>query len=95
LLDAVPAHIDPEAVETYLAGLPNVTGVHDLHIWSMSTTEIALTAHVVVPWAGCQPTLLAETSAEIHRRFKIGHVTIQLEPAGLGEACARAIAGAV
>ena len=76
LLDAVPAHIDPQAVAGYLAALPGVTDVHDLHIWSMSTTE-------------------ADASAEIARRFKIGHVTIQLEPVGHGENCDRAVAGAV
>jgi cobalt-zinc-cadmium efflux system protein len=95
LLDAVPAHIDPEAVETYLAGLPGVTDVHDLHIWSMSTTEVALTAHLVVPWDSCSPTMLAEVSAEIARRFQIRHVTIQLEPLAHGENCGQAAEGAV
>lgn len=95
LLDSVPRHIDPQAVEAYLAGLPGVTGVHDLHIWSMSTTEVALTAHVILPWDTCAPTLLADASAEIARRFHIGHVTIQLEPTGHGERCDRAIAGAL
>ena len=95
LLDAVPPHIDPQAVEAYLAGLPGVTGVHDLHIWSMSTTEVALTAHVILPWETCAPTILAEASAELARRFRIGHATIQLEPVGHGENCDRAVAGAV
>lgn len=95
LLDAVPAHIDPEAVEAYLAALPNVTSVHDLHIWSMSTTEVALTAHLVLPWNECAPTMLADASAEMARRFKIGHVTIQLEDVGHGENCDRAAEGAV
>jgi cation diffusion facilitator family transporter len=48
-LDAVPAHIDPVAVEAYLSGLPGVRQVHDLHIWAMSTTEAALTVHLVKP----------------------------------------------
>lgn len=95
LLDAVPAHIDPEAVETYLAGLPGVTGVHDLHIWSMSTTEVALTAHLVVPWDTCSPTMLADVSAEIAHRFHIRHVTIQLEPPAQGENCHLAVEGAL
>jgi cobalt-zinc-cadmium efflux system protein len=90
LLDAVPAHIDPEAVQSYLAELPGVCGVHDIHIWSMSTTEVALTAHLVVPWDSCSPSMLANASSEIERRFKIGHVTIQLEPAGQPDDCARA-----
>jgi cobalt-zinc-cadmium efflux system protein len=95
LLDAVPAHIDPEAVEAYLGGLPGVTDVHDIHIWSMSTTEVALTAHLVVPWDGCSPSMLSEAAIEIERRFKIGHVTIQLEPAGHSDDCARAATGAL
>lgn len=95
LLDAVPAHIDPEAVQAYLGGLPGVTGVHDVHIWSMSTTEVALTAHLVVPWDSCSPSMLTEAAVEIERRFKIGHVTIQLEPAGHADDCARAATGAV
>lgn len=95
LLDAVPGHIDPVAVEAYLAALPHVTDVHDLHIWSMSTTEVALTAHLAAPWDKCAPTFLAETSAEINRRFKIGHVTIQLDPSSHADDCKRAVDGSV
>jgi cobalt-zinc-cadmium efflux system protein len=87
VLDAVPAHIDPEAVESYLAGLPNVQGVHDLHIWSMSTTEVALTAHVVTPWEACPPTFLREIESNIQHRFGIAHTTIQIEPSSIDEAC--------
>jgi cobalt-zinc-cadmium efflux system protein len=86
LLDAVPPHIDPVEVERYLAGLPGVTGVHDVHIWSMSTTEVALTAHLVVP-APSAPTFVGEVVAEIGRRFRISHATIQLEPVDLGADC--------
>ena len=95
LLDAVPPHIDPEAVQDYLAGLPGVTDVHDVHIWSMSTTEVALTAHLVVPWDSCAPSMLRDAALEIERRFKIGHVTIQLEPVGHADDCARAVIGAL
>jgi len=80
LLDAVPERIDPDAVETCLANVPGVTSVHDLHIWSMSTTEAALTAHLKMPWEACSPTLIRETSRELERRFEIRHVTIQVEP---------------
>ena len=95
LLDAVPAHIDAAAVEAYLAAIPGATGVHDLHIWSMSTTEVALTAHVIVPWETCAPDLLARTAMELEQRFKIGHVTIQLEPQGHTKECEQAADGAV
>jgi cobalt-zinc-cadmium efflux system protein len=80
LLDAVPAHIDPAAVESYLAKVPNVQAVHDLHIWSMSTTESALTVHLVMPWEASSPTFLRELEAEIDHRFGIAHTTIQIEP---------------
>jgi len=86
LLDAVPTHIDPSAVERYLAGLPGVQGVHDIHIWSMSTTEVALTAHLVVPWSTCSPKLVHDAVTEIERRFHIAHATIQIEPTDL-DAC--------
>jgi cobalt-zinc-cadmium efflux system protein len=95
LLDAVPPHIDPAAVQAFLGALPGVTDVHDVHIWSMSTTEVALTAHLVVPWDACSPSMLADASLEIERRFKIGHVTIQLEPVGHSDDCARAATGAL
>lgn len=80
LLDAVPAHIDAAAVERYLSELPNVTAVHDLHIWSMSTTEQALTVHLVMPWQECAPTFLRELEHAIEHRFGIAHTTIQIEP---------------
>ncbi len=78
-LDAVPAGIDRHAVEAYLAGLPGVTEVHDLHIWAMSTTETALTAHLVRPNAGLDDRLLADAAHELDRRFGIRHATIQVE----------------
>ncbi len=95
LLDAVPDHIDSMEVEAFLAAVPHVASVHDLHIWSMSTTEVALTAHLIVPWDTCSPTLCADLSAKIARRFKIGHVTLQLEPAGHGADCEQGVQGAV
>ena len=78
-LAAVPSDIDPVAVEQYLSALPGVTKVHDLHIWAMSTTETALTAHLVKPDAEIDDGLLAHICDELHDRFGIGHATIQLE----------------
>jgi len=78
-LAAVPSAIDPVAVEQYLSALPGVTKVHDLHIWAMSTTETALTAHLVKPDAKIDDGLLAHICDELHNRFGIGHATIQLE----------------
>jgi cobalt-zinc-cadmium efflux system protein len=78
-LDAVPAGIDPEAVNAYLSGLSGVTGVHDLHIWAVSTTETALTAHLVKPAAGDDDVILEKAGKELHDRFGIAHTTIQWE----------------
>ena len=78
-LDGVPAGIDPEAVKSYLAELPGVTGVHDLHIWAMSTSETALTVHLLKPNAGDDDTLIEQAGTELHDRFGIEHITIQWE----------------
>jgi cobalt-zinc-cadmium efflux system protein len=78
-LDAVPAGIDPEAVRRYLCDLPGVTDVHDLHIWAMSTSETALTVHILKPDASDDDILIEQASKELHDRFGIEHVTIQWE----------------
>lgn len=78
-LDGVPVGIDPEEVQTYLENLPGVTEVHDLHIWGMSTTETALTAHLVLPGLTDDDALLARACVELHNRFGIEHATLQLE----------------
>lgn len=76
---AVPRHIDEEAVRHYLAGLPGVEAVHDLHIWGMSTTESALTAHLVMPAGNNSDALLREIDHELGHHFGIRHTTIQVE----------------
>ena len=78
-LDAVPPRIDPVAVREYLAGMAGVQGVHDLHVWAMSTTETALTAHIVAVPGDSDDAFLAEVCEELHDRFDIHHATIQLE----------------
>ena len=78
-LDAVPAGIAPDAVQAFLKGLPGVTGVHDLHIWAMSTTEVALTAHLVRPDASVDDDFIATTAHELEHRFGIQHTTLQIE----------------
>jgi cobalt-zinc-cadmium efflux system protein len=79
VLDAVPEGIDPDAVRAYLEALPGVIAIHDLHIWPMSTTEVALTAHLVMPTTTCEPRFLADVCREVDRRFKIEHSTLQVE----------------
>ena len=78
-LAGVPPGVDQGGVARYLAGLPGVTEVHDLHIWGMSTTETALTAHLVRPGAALDDALLAEVCAELKRRYAIHHATLQIE----------------
>jgi len=78
-LHAVPEGIDPEAVEAYLTGLPGVTAVHDVHIWAMSTTETALTAHLVKQDARDDDAIIAEATRMLHDRFGIEHTTLQWE----------------
>jgi len=78
-MDAVPASVDRGKVETYLHDLPGIVAVHDLHIWGMSTTEIALTVHLVKPDSDGDQELLGRVNRELHDRFRIEHTTIQLE----------------
>jgi cobalt-zinc-cadmium efflux system protein len=78
-LDAVPPGIDPDEVRAFLASLPGVAAVHHLHIWAMSTTETALTCHLVMPGGHPGDAFLAETSETLRRRFGIPHATLQIE----------------
>ena len=78
-LDAVPQGVNRQEVERYLAGQPGVTEVHDLHIWAMSTTEVALTAHLVRPGAVVDDGFLATLCRELRQRFGVQHATVQIE----------------
>jgi cobalt-zinc-cadmium efflux system protein len=78
-LDAVPPGIDPGAVSELLAELDGVVEVHDLHIWGMSTTDVALTAHLVRPCGGGEDAVLADATRKLRAHFGIAHATIQLE----------------
>jgi len=78
-LAAVPAAIDPGAVRAYLGGRPGVASIHDLHIWPMSTTETALTAHLITPGGHPGDAFLVETCQQLGQRFGIGHATLQIE----------------
>ena len=89
-MDAVPAGIDPDAVENYLANLNSVTAVHDLHIWAMSTTEVALTVHLVMKEAPCDDLFLHEVSDALRDRFGIGHATTQIECGNCERDCRQA-----
>jgi cobalt-zinc-cadmium efflux system protein len=78
-LAAVPPGIDPAEVRRWLAARPGVAAVHDLHIWPMSTTETALTAHLVMPAGHPGDGFLLDTCAGLAARFRIAHPTLQIE----------------
>lgn len=84
--DAVPKNVDPHDVREYLQRVPGVTGIHDLHIWAMSTTETALTAHLVVPEGRRDDDFLHGVARELEHRFGIAHATLQVE-CGSGPEC--------
>jgi cobalt-zinc-cadmium efflux system protein len=88
-LAAVPSGIDAQQVRVFLTQLPGVAGVHDLHIWAMSTTETALTAHLVMPRGHPGDAALAGFQQDLAHRFGIGHATLQIE---LGDAGVCALA---
>lgn len=77
-LDGVPEHLELEAVRAALLALPGVTAVGDLHVWAMSTSESALTAHLVVS-AGASPNLAQLAGDTVKARFGIGHSTVQID----------------
>jgi cobalt-zinc-cadmium efflux system protein len=78
-LDSVPAGIDPMQVKSHLLHLPGVDSIHDLHIWGMSTTETALTVHLVVKESTCDDAFLVQAVADLHDTFGIEHITLQRE----------------
>jgi cobalt-zinc-cadmium efflux system protein len=78
-LDGAPREIDVAEVRAWLAGLPGVEEIHDLHIWAMSTTETALTAHVIRPANDDADHFLHTTCEALSQRFNIGHSTLQVE----------------
>ena len=84
--DAVPRGIESQAVRDFLAARPGVRDVHDLHIWPLSTTATALTAHLVMPGGHPGDAFLAELAHELEQRFAIAHATVQIET-GDGTAC--------
>lgn len=94
-MDAVPPHVDAEAVRRYLGDLPSVVEVHDFHIWSMGGSEVALTAHLVVEETTDTGSLLRTACEQLEREHGIGHSTIQLEPADVDHECSQAEPGRI
>jgi len=86
-LDGVPSNVNSAAVKQSLARHPGVAGVHDLHIWALSTTSVALTAHLIVPGGDPDGALLANLTDDLRRRFKIDHATLQIEQSVCEHGC--------
>jgi cobalt-zinc-cadmium efflux system protein len=78
LFDGVPEGVDLHAVQALLESLPGVERVHDLHVWAMGTSQIAMTAHLVMPQGHADDAFLKHATDELHEHFEIEHVTIQV-----------------
>ena len=78
LFDGVPDSVDPHAVHASLLALPGIVQVHDLHIWAMDTSQVAMTAHLVMPVGHADDAFLQAATEMLHERFEITHVTLQV-----------------
>ncbi len=87
-LSAVPTHINLSEINTYLSQLDGVTEVHDLHIWGLSTTENALTAHLVIPSGHPGDQFLDEIVLTLKDHYAMHHSTLQIELESTNHACA-------
>jgi cobalt-zinc-cadmium efflux system protein len=92
-LDGVPSQVNLQAIQTYLSELKGVTSMHDLHIWAMSSTEPALTVHLVMPAGVPNSDFLARISHDLHQKFSIEHSTIQIETGSAFLPCAQSKCG--
>lgn len=93
LFDGGPDSVDPQAVHDYLAALPGIINVHDLHVWAMDSSQVAMTTHLVMPHGHADDGFLKVATEQLHDRFGITHVTLQVvnvpftEPCGVGPGC--------
>jgi cobalt-zinc-cadmium efflux system protein len=87
LFDGVPESVDPQAVQDCLTALPGISRVHDLHIWAMGTSQIAMTAHLVMPHGHADDAFLKNATEQLHDRFEITHVTLQVVKVPFTEPC--------
>jgi cobalt-zinc-cadmium efflux system protein len=91
LLDSVPVQIDPLEIEAWLRRAPGVSDLHDLHIWSVSTTDVVLTVHLIMPELPRDDRFLSNLRAELFERFTIGHSTVQIEQQLAEAACQKSV----
>lgn len=94
-MQSVPKHICLGDVEDYLTTLPGVHAVHDLHVWAISTTETALTAHLVKPSIESDDAMLKQIAHDLEHDFRINHTTIQIERDLSQTHCAQAVPGSL
>ena len=87
MMAAVPSNVDPAKVEQFLRASAGVTDMHDLHIWAMSTTETALTAHLVIPGGYPGDVVIDEIRHQLQQQFSIHHCTLQVELGTTQHAC--------
>ncbi len=87
LFDGVPDSVDPQAVRDCLGALPGVSCVHDLHIWATGTSQIVLTAQLVMPQGQADDAFLQRATAQLHQEFDITHVTLQVMKEAFTRAC--------
>lgn len=86
-MDAVPAHVDPEAVRDFLLAPPGVRSLHHLHVWALSTTSTALTVHLVLEPDTDGVALVRNLARDVEGRFRIDHATLQVEASEREDCC--------
>ena len=78
-VDAVPQNVDIDSIKKYLLSLPDVSEIHDLHVWAMSTTQVALTAHLLRKTSKIDDDFLHNAAQELKTKYGVHHSTIQVE----------------
>jgi cobalt-zinc-cadmium efflux system protein len=86
-VDGVPRHLDPDAVRGWLQHQPGVEGMHDLHIWPISTTDTAMTVHLIMPVPPADDAFLNALADQLHHKFEISHATFQIERGNSDQPC--------
>lgn len=89
ILDGIPHYIDHIGVKAYLHAIPGVTAVHDFHIWGLSTREVALTAHLIMPQNQLTDADHKRINHDLHEKFNVNHITLQVEAGSQDAPCAR------
>jgi cobalt-zinc-cadmium efflux system protein len=89
ILDGIPHYVDYTGVKEYLHSIPGVTAVHDFHIWGLSTREVALTAHLIMPNKPLNDADHKRINHDLHSKFNVSHITLQVESGSGEDPCAR------